>query len=275
MDHPFDRGDAFPDYENPPVIEVVCGIQFKPINTLLSPYLGLLWEKYKSEYPQCSEVAPLNPVIERFDEPPQMTVELANVPPLPRIWFIQSKGNGIIQVQRDRFLHNWKRVESEDEYPRYHVVKEMFRDRLLKFQSFLKENDLGIIEPLQYEMTYVNHIPKGDGWGNLREIGKIFPDFAFRIKEDRFLPEPSAVNWRTTFTLPEVATRMHVGIRHVKIRDSGLPVLLLELTVRGIGTNKSSEEMWNWFDLAREWIVRGFADLTGEEVQKNVWRRIH
>jgi len=274
MDHPFDGEKEFPDYENPPVIEVVCGIQFKPINALLSPYLGLLWEKYKSEYPKCSEVAPLDPLIERFDEPLQMILELANVPPLPRIWFIQSKGNGIIQVQRDRFLHNWRKNNSEDEYPRYHVVKQMFKDRFLKFQTFLDENNLGIIEPLQYEMTYINHIPKGEGWENLREIGRIFPDFAFRIEEDRFLPEPSTFNWRTIFTLPEKGTRMHVVIRHVKIRDSGLPMLLLELTVRGFGTNNSPEDMWNWFDLAREWIVRGFADLTGKDVQKKIWRRI-
>ncbi len=264
----------FPDYENPPVIEVVCGILFKPISALLSPYIGILWEKYKSEYPQCSEVAPLDPVIERFDEPPQMALELADVPPLARIWFIHEKGNGIIQVQRDRFLHNWRKVNPEDEYPRYHVVKQMFRDRLFKFQAFLEENSLGSIEPLQYEMTYINHIPKGEGWENLGEIGRIFPDFAFRIKEDRFLPEPSTVNWRTTFALPEKATRMHVVIRHVKVRDSGLPMLLLELTVRGIGTDGSPEGMWNWFDLAREWIVRGFADLTGKEVQKKEWRRI-
>jgi hypothetical protein len=26
-----------------------------------------------------------------------------------------------------------------------------------------------------------------------------------------------------------------------------------------------------WFDLAREWIVRGFTDLTGTDIQKNEW----
>ena len=32
--------------------------------------------------------------------------------------------------------------------------------------------------------------------------------------------------------------------------------------------------MWNWFDLAHEWIVRGFADLTTEKIQQNIWRRL-
>jgi len=73
--------------------------------------------------------------------------------------------------------------------------------------------------------------------------------------------------------LPDEAARLHVTIRHAKLRDSELPVLLLDLTVRGIGKDMSPEGMLEWFDLAREWIVRGFADLTGEEVQKNIWRR--
>ena len=272
MAHPREGG-IFPSYGNPPVIEVVCGILFKPLSALLSPYVGLLWEKYKDEYPQCSEMAPLDPLIERFDEPPRMMLEIGDKPPLPRVWFIHEKGTGIIQVQRDRFLHNWRKVKPEDEYPRYHVVKELFRDKLGKFQQFLQENDLGKIEPLQYEMTYVNHIPKGDGWQSLGEIGRVFPDFGFRTGNDRFLPEPATLNWRTAFSLPDKAARMHVVIKQVRMRETGLPLIVLELTVRGIGSDTSPDAMWKWFDLAREWIVRGFADLTGKEVQEKIWRR--
>ena len=264
---------GLPDYETPPVIEVVCGILFKSINTLLAPHLGLLWEKYKSDYPICREVPPLTPVIERFGEQPRIDLQLADVPPLPRTWFVHKKDNGIIQVQRDRFLHNWKKVRPEDEYPRYPQVIELFKDRLSQFESFLKENELGVIEPRQYEMTYINHIPQGNGWANLNEIGKVFPDFSIRATKDRFLPEPEGINWRTSFLLPDEAGRLHVTIRHAKPRDSGLPLILLDLTVRGIGSDKSLDGMAEWFDLAREWIVRGFSDLTGGDVQKNVWRK--
>lgn len=268
-----DISKCLPDYESPPVIEVVCGILFKSIDTLLAPHLGLLWERYRSEYPICREVAPLTSVIERFDETPQVNLQLADVPPLPRIWFVHKNDNGIIQVQRDRFLHNWKKVRPEDEYPRYPEVITLFKDRLSRFESFLNENDLGAIEPQQYEMTYINHIPQGDGWTTLNEIGKVFPDFSLRVIERRFLPEPEGINWRTSFVLPDEAGRLHITIRHAKLRDSGLPVILLDLTVRGIGIDKSPKGMADWFDLAREWIVRGFADLTGKEVQKNIWRR--
>ncbi|MBW1850343.1 MAG: TIGR04255 family protein [Deltaproteobacteria bacterium] len=265
---------SLPNYEKPPVIEVVCGILFKSIDSLLAPHLGLLWEEYKAEYPICREVAPLAPAIERFEEPTPVDIQLADVPPLPRIWFVHQKENGIIQVQRDRFLHNWKKIRPEDEYPRYPEVINFFKDRLAQFTSFLTKNQLGVIEPLQYEMTYINHIPQGDGWANLMDIGDVFPDFAFRANENRFLPEPESFNWRTSFVLPAEAGRLHVKIRNGKLLDSGKPVLLLDLTVRGIGEDTSESEMYKWFDTAREWIVHGFAELTGEEVQKNIWKTV-
>lgn len=264
---------GWPEYETPPVIEVVCGIHFKTINAMLAPHLGLLWERYRPEYPFCREVPPLAPVIERFGEAPRVDLRLADVPPLPRTWFVHKNDNGIVQVQRDRFLHNWKKVRPEDEYPRYPEVIRLFKERLSQFELFLTENNLGKIDPLQYEMTYINHIPLGDGWTNLSEIGKIFPDFDMRPVEGRFLPKPEGINWRTSFQLPEEAGRLHVTIRHGQLRDSGIPLILLDLTARGIGSDNSLQNMQNWFDMAREWIVRGFSDLTGEDVQKSVWRR--
>ena len=265
-----DTSRKFPDYENPPVIEVVCGVHFKTINNLLAPHLGLLWEKFRSEYPFCQEVAPLVSVIEKFEGKKQIGIEFQEVPPLPRIWFIHENDNGIIQVQRDRFLHNWRKVRPDDEYPRYPKVIKMFKSNLSKFESFLKENKFDEIVPLQYEMTYINHIWEGDGWSNLTEIGKVLPDYSFRQNPTRFLPEPERINWRTSFLLPDKAGRMHVTIRNGKRRDDDKPMIILDLTVRGIG-NKGMEA---WFDLAREWIVCGFDDLTGKEIQKTIWRRL-
>jgi uncharacterized protein (TIGR04255 family) len=260
---------SFPDFDNPPVIEVVCGVHFKSINTLLAPHFGLLWEKYKDEYPVCQEVAPLAPAIERFDKDRGIGFDFQETPPLPRIWFKHQLESGIIQVQRDRFLHNWRKIRPDDEYPRYPVVIELFRNRLSRFQEFLQENDFGEIKPLQYEMTYVNHICEGEGWNGLSEIGNILRDFAFVKDNNRFLPEPEKIHWRTSFLLPDRTGRMHVTVRNVIRKDNDKPIIVLDLTVRGIGEIK----MDAWFDLARKWIVCGFADLTGNNIQNNIWRR--
>lgn len=263
---------GLPDYGEPPVIEVVCGISFKSLERLLTPYLGLLWEKFKPSYPNCQEVAPLLLQVEGFG-PTAQEPQLLEVPPLPRIWFIDEKGNKLIQVQRDRFLHNWKKVEPTDEYPRYPTVSKIFRERLAEFQAFLTENNLGTIEPVQYELTYINHIPKGEGWETLRDIGKLFPDFSWDFHRKRFVPEPEAINWRTAFELPEQSGRLHVSIRSANRLTDSRPLLLLELTARGIEKDRSLDAMGFWFDTARTWIVKSFADMTNDQLQRDFWRR--
>jgi len=263
-----------PDFDRPPVNEVVCGIQFQPLKAMTVPYLGLLWQKFRSVYPKCREVAPLIPVMERFDEPsPEELNPFADAFPSPRIWFETTDGNGLIQVQRDRFLHNWKKERDDDEYPHYDRVIARFRDCLTTFEQFLRENSLENISPTQYELTYTNHIDQGHGWTSMGEIGGIFPDFDWRKSVQRFLPAPEAINWQTLFILPERAGRLRVSIRLAKRRSDGLPTFLLELTARGISTDRSRPAMWSWFDLAHEWIVRGFTDLTSDTMHKNYWRR--
>jgi hypothetical protein len=51
------------------------------------------------------------------------------------------------------------------------------------------------------------------------------------------------------------------------------PALRLDLVCKGIGTVKNIRDARPWFDLAREWIVRGFADLTTLRAQKELWQR--
>ncbi|MBI3682744.1 MAG: TIGR04255 family protein [Acidobacteria bacterium] len=261
-----------PNYENPPVNEVVCGIQFKSLDNLRIPHVGVFWEKVKSEYPNCQEVAPLIPVIERFGDQEGLELPAPNEVPLPRVWFLNSTDTGIIQVQRDRFLHNWKKANATDVYPQYPIVIDLFKRHLSTFDSFLDEHGLGSIEPKQYEMTYVNQILQGEGWDELSDLSKVFRDYSWHT-EERFLPVIEHVNLRKTFALPEGKGRMHVAIRDGMRRDDGRPVILFEFTVRGFPGDAARERMWAWFDLAREWIVRGFADLTTDEVQKNLWRR--
>jgi uncharacterized protein (TIGR04255 family) len=262
-----------PKYEKPPVVELVCGILFETLNKFLAPHMGLLWENFKNEYPNIRQMMPLAPVVEPFDAIPSSIGALsADFPLHPRVWFESKDGTGLIQVQRDRFLYNWKKVKPEDKYLHYDYVIGQFKSCLLHFESFLKDNELGEIKPVQYELTYVNHIPKGQGWNQLSDVGTVFPDISWRSGTNRFLSELEGLNVQTSFKLPERQGRLHAAIRY-GIRQPDQPILLLELTCRGIGNDRSRPAMWEWFDLAHEWIVRGFADFTSAEMQKSIWRR--
>lgn len=260
---------AFPNFEAPPVAEVICGVTFAPLQRLTGPHLGLLWTRFQSEYPICKEVDPLIPVIESFEGEEQRLPELSPVF-LPRIWFVSKDENGILQVQRDRILHNWRRVRPTDEYPRYEKVKSQFANYFALFSSFISENNLGPVIAEQLEMTYLNHIPIGNDWLATGEIGKVFPDFNWR-PGDRVLAAPEKVHWRTSFKLPEQAGRLHVVIQTAVRKHDGAPIVVLDLTVRGMSTSRTTDAIFSWFDRSREWIVKGFADLTGSEIQKQ-WK---
>jgi uncharacterized protein (TIGR04255 family) len=266
--------ERLPSFARPPLIEVVCGIQFRQIDALLIPHFGLLWaEEYRNEYPIFREVDPIVPVIERFGEKAEEARSLLEFPSLPRVWFVDENENAIVQIQRDRFLHNWKKVRPEDEYPRYSRVIELFLDRFQRFERFLRERELPGIEPRQYEMTYINHIPQGGGWESLEEVGRVFPDFSWRPDKGRKTPPPSSVNWMTAFDFPEKTGRLRVAITHAINRTNRRPLLSMDLTARGFTGDKSPEAMRRWFDQAHESIVKTFVDMTSREIRERVWRQ--
>jgi uncharacterized protein (TIGR04255 family) len=259
-------------YDQPPVSEVVCGVLFEPIEALLTPHIGLLWQRFQPDYPLCDDVAPIAASMEVFNnQDVESEFEFTNILPLPRVWFISSDETKVVQIQRDMLIHNWRKVSADSEYPRYGNLIEGFQEHLMNFNSFLKEADLGQVQSCQYELSYVNQLPQGEVWETIEDIGKIFPDFKWQKSSSRFLPKPQNINWTTTFDLPEEFGRLHISIRTLVINNH--LTILFQLTVRGIGSYNSVDSMQGWFDVAHEWIVQAFTDLTDEKIQIDIWKR--
>jgi len=263
---------SLPDYHNPPINEVVFGIQFEPL-ALKSPHVGFFWEKIsKEEYSEYKEMPTLPHIIESYGcpvvQPPPLRIESFEYPPLPRLFFINKIRNHLIQIQQDRFLQNWRKLRNEDIYPRYDNLFPQFVSSCELFKSFVREQNLGELKSDQYELTYVNHIPRGEAWRSLKDIDKIFPEFQCNV-EGRFFKEPEDVYLRKVFRLPDKKGRLHVSLRLATSKELKDQVMVFDLTVRGFAPGNMSE----WFGMAHEWIVRGFADLTNDTTQTTIWRR--
>jgi hypothetical protein len=138
------------------------------------------------------------------------------------------------------------------------------------FLASINENELGPVVPDQYEMTYVNHIWQGQGWDTLDELSKVFPDLSWRVSSGRFLPQPEGISLKGSFPLPDAKGRLHFSVATGTAPDARR-LLVLELTARGFPGALGEQAMLDWFDLAHEWIVRGFADLAGKTIQDKVW----
>ena len=167
-------------YEHPPIDEIVCGIRFDPIKQLQSGHFGILWQKFISDFPKTEDQNLIGPVSEE-------DLRSSDKMPLPRVWFIHRNENELIQVQRNRFLHNWRKRRPDDEYPGYERVIGNFEKYLSCFQEFLSEENLGDLITKEYELTYIDLIPKGQGWENPGDLAKVFPNLLSLTNQSVFL----------------------------------------------------------------------------------------
>ncbi len=270
---------AFPDFENPPVIEVVLGVQFVPIMEIGTPQVGLIWERFRPRFPKTQDQAPLPPVFEVFDVRPRPSrpfrIDLTDKLPVPRCWFLNEAGSELVQVQRDRLIHNWRRVNQAGEYPRYHRIKQTFEEDIRTVVSFLEENRIGSIEPNQWEVTYVNHVPVGellDDLGSLEQVVTVWQS----NYSGSFLPRPENVEFTARYIIRDEAGkpigRLHVIAQPIyRITDDKL-IVVLTLTGRGTPKEPTVESVLQALDIGHEWVVRGFANITTTNAH-GAWRR--
>ncbi len=253
--------ESLPSYKNPPVNEVVCGLRFETSDDLKIPHMGLIWEKFRKDYPIIQHNQPI------ASARGEITIDTSIGSPLPRLWFINNSGDQLIQFQVDRFFFNWRRMESN--YPRYDYVISKFINVYNTIEDFFKEFKLGEIIPIEYELSYINHIPNGQGWETVDDLPKIFLDFVWKKSKKRFLPNPDKVSWLAEFLLPDNKGHLIVNLKQATRTKDKATLLVLELKTRGISETRNIRE---WFDLSHEWIVRGFSDITTDKIQE-IWER--
>jgi uncharacterized protein (TIGR04255 family) len=260
-----------PDYKRPPVTEVAVSIQFARLQGLTAAHIGLYWAKIKDAFPNVMEQPPIVHMVENPEAEYKFEPFLSQMPDLPRIWFTDKTGTALIQVQRDRFVYNWRRVKDSDTYIRFPAVKSQFLVRWREFLGFLKEQNAPSPQVDQCELTYVNRIDQGQLWKSPAEWGNLFPSLTWKPKSN-FLPEPENLRLHMRFSIPDVGGRMHVDILPALLPGSKTPVIHFSLTVRGLPSELTDEAVARWYETAREWIVTGFADLVSKEAD-TLWQR--
>jgi len=215
--------------------------------------------------------------MEKFSEKPMfpgIQMSLLDVPDPPRYWFATEAGSQLIQVQQDRFVHNWRKTTDAEPYPRYESIRKPFAENLEVFCGFLSENRIGDFVPNQVELTYVNIIPSGEGWERFCEIEKVVTVSRLEYS-DNFLSEPENINYYERHLIHDEGQpigRLHINIKPtIRISDNK-QMLEMNLVARGIPIGSDIEGVLKFLDLGREWIVRGFASITRPEMHKQ-WGR--
>lgn len=258
------------------MVETILGVQFDPIRAFTNGHLGAFWARIRGSsqagerWTKVTDAAPLPMTFERFDdEHPWMDVGIAlqvsRDPPANRLQISNESGNALIQIQNGRIHYNWVR-QHDGVYVRYENVRPRFEAILAELGSYLKEQGLGDIKPNQWEVTYVNHMPKGTVWDAPGDWADVFVGLApsgFGASESRF--ESFAGVWH--YEIPEKRGRLHVELARARTQAAPREELLrFTLTARGPispGTLNGGE-LVNGLDLGRRAIVTGFRDLTSK-----------
>jgi uncharacterized protein (TIGR04255 family) len=153
------------------------GVQFKPLESFLTPQMGLLWDRFRKRFPKIEQQPTLAHEIERRgtlaqqQQPTFRFVEATSVL-TPRLWMISADGTELLQLQQDRFVRNWRRYhDGRAVYPEYvENLRPRFVDDVKEFLSFLKAENLGDIQFDQCDLTYVNHIEPSGVWTTAEDI---------------------------------------------------------------------------------------------------------
>lgn len=262
--------EVLPSYSTPPVIEVVCGVQFEPLTKFTSVHYGEFRELIRHEYPGTEDQTP---VAELFENRPAAAggTETLPMPPLRRVFYIDNSGNFLLQLQPSRFLANWRRMRDEDQYPRFDATFTRFLEGWDVFLRFARDSGLGMPTANQYELTYINHIVAREE-GFPAEIEGVMPMFSWsRGRSLEFLPTPASVSMRVRFALPEEKGAVHLKVDHGRRKRDQQETLVLDFTARGPAAPNWSD-LRPWFTMAHQHIVNGFTDLTSPTAHEH-WGR--
>ena len=275
------RAPDLPNFAAPPITEVVLSVQFDTLAALGNVHAGLLWTEYRADYPKVSEKPPLNPQFETFGgggapAPTQIPFRFEAFfdSTISRFWFEETGGAHLVQVQNDRIVHNWRKRDIENEYPRYEPIADRFEREIRKFKDFLSREGLGELRANQCEVTYINTIQLPDGADPHQHLNRITPLWNGGFDSPGLL-EPENVLTQARYLLKEDGQpfgRTYVNFAPV-IRNVDLgPAVQLDITVRARPAGQSTEAAFDLLDREREIVVRTFAAVTTPEMHR-MWER--
>lgn len=254
-------------------------VQFDPITRLTPVHLGSWWTpERRRKYPLCEERPPLAPEREEFEPKtePAFSLRLAGAPPTPAVWFLSKDRSELLQVQRDRFTRNWTRESPEAApYPSYTELLPKFIEDFNDFREFLSAEGFAQPSVVQCELTYLNPLPATPHyWETHGDIERFFALWGGQTTEG-FLPAPEDAQIAVRYVVPDdrgmPIGRLYVTLQPA-VREDGAEVYLLNLTVRGRPGYGGNEGVLSFFDVAHEWIVRGFTTLTTKPMHQ-LWGR--
>jgi uncharacterized protein (TIGR04255 family) len=243
--------------------------------------LGLLASRLKEGYPVREQQPPLPPMDEPIEQfgTPQIELRFGGLS-LPRTWFMSENRHLLIQAQSDRIALNWRRLAGDEPYPRYTALREEMAKLVDRLEEVLHDAEKAPPSVNFCELTYINEIAvPGVTAGDAHpDLGQIL-DLVDRVSGRSFLPQAEdsqfQARWRIPLDLlPDGSRigRLYVAVSPALRADTQLPIYGMNLASRIVPPASTSLVSGiDVLDIGHDWIVRGFADLTTQDMHQQ-WK---
>lgn len=268
------RPKDLPDFTNPPLNEVLLGLQFNQVRGYQQIYARDVWELFRNNFPRVEEQIPLPPAFETFGLPYQthLNIGIASGPMHDRFWFLSESRDEIIQFQSDRLLHNWRKVgDQSNVYPRFENMIEKFTEEarsLAGYFSSLGPDKTDVFSVNQCEVSYINHIYPSDSgetsqpgfWLNFVDVEQRKLDDFNIVFRELILGDNGRPNGRI------------ICEARSALDQKGQKIIALNITARGAPVEPNLTAALDFLKRGREMIVRMFAAVTTDSAHK-IWGR--
>ncbi len=256
-----------PDFRDPPVIEIVAAVQFRPL-----PQFGM---------PEALEVARATPEWRILDAPPALDpiVESpsAQVPAAQfRLGFgaqpvrllLEREERWLAQLQQDRLAAH-ERKTANGGRPSFANVVPALQERREEWSRALGRTLLAGDHAAELvEVTYINWIPLGHGWSSLADLHDVL-HVVRPIADDAPVPEQMSLSFSS-------ALERHDGSFGGRLRVVAEPGVRQDaggLHLQLMSRRYLSDDLDATLDDCHADIVRGFAAVTTKTMH-DVWGRL-
>lgn len=259
-----------PDFSNPPAVETLLGVHFRPLSGWSIPHFGLFWNEIKAEYPKFEVHPPIaSEMAFRLEvDPRRSKFQVVGDVPV-RCWFLHKSETRLVQVQSSAFIQNWRKLSPLSPYLHYDDLRPSFVEMWRIFREFLRRNAIGDPSVTECEVTYINHIDRGRGWDRFAELPEITPTWA-GTTSGLFLPAPLSVSINALYPIGDNGGRLEIALQPGVRKEDGTETIQLALTARCKPQSAGNDDLLQCLDLGREWVVRGFTDFTSPKLH-NIW----
>ena len=259
------RPAHLPDFLDPPLDEVVLGVQFSPIQDYSSVFAGNVHSLFQSEYPMVAEQPLLERRFETFgggNVQAGPRIQVGQPPIGSRLWFLSQDENHLLQFQADMFLSNWRRRPNTQQYPRFEGLSEAFERNLRQLEDFFRDSFEAKIEVNQAEVSYINVIPV-DGFADAEARLEVWNGGKIDVE---------SVNLSFSEIIRDKDGKPFARLLHqvtsVYTMDGKERALRLSLSFKGKPQNDTIGEAMDFLGRGREAIVLRFKEVTTSKAHK-------